>query len=170
MISSRYKTELCRQYDEEGICQFEDKCLFAHGRNEIRPLPRHPKYKTELCRDFHETGFCSFGPRCNFIHTSDKNMSLKTTTSTTNVSEDHSLSANLHKIVKNCPMSNLNAEAAEWRSVSPPFGGILGNYVTNGQYGAIGECSSDTMDSKSSSDTIDDIGVNGQLFQHLNFY
>uniref|UniRef100_T1L432 C3H1-type domain-containing protein n=2 Tax=Eukaryota TaxID=2759 RepID=T1L432_TETUR len=66
--SSRYKTELCRPYDENGVCKYGDKCQFAHGDKELRTLQRHPKYKTELCRTYHTTGFCPYGPRCHFIH------------------------------------------------------------------------------------------------------
>lgn len=66
--SGRYKTELCRPFDETGECKYGEKCQFAHGVQELRQLPRHPKYKTELCRTFHTTGFCPYGPRCHFIH------------------------------------------------------------------------------------------------------
>ena len=66
---SRYKTELCRQYEEMSVCEYGDRCLFAHGIEDLRPLPnRHPKFKTEKCSAYHEYGFCSFGPRCSFIH------------------------------------------------------------------------------------------------------
>ncbi|XP_067125237.1 mRNA decay activator protein ZFP36L1-like [Centruroides vittatus] len=70
--SSRYKTELCRPYEENGTCKYGDKCQFAHGAQELRTLARHPKYKTELCRTFHSTGFCPYGPRCHFIHNSEE--------------------------------------------------------------------------------------------------
>lgn len=66
--TTRYKTELCRPYEESGVCKYGDKCQFAHGCNELRNLDRHPKYKTELCRTFHKTGFCPYGPRCHFVH------------------------------------------------------------------------------------------------------
>ncbi|XP_051908177.1 mRNA decay activator protein ZFP36L1b [Hippocampus zosterae] len=66
--SSRYKTELCRPFEENGACKYGDKCQFAHGMHELRSLVRHPKYKTELCRTFHTIGFCPYGPRCHFIH------------------------------------------------------------------------------------------------------
>lgn len=69
--SSRYKTELCRPFEESGHCKYADKCQFAHGAHELRNLSRHPKYKTELCRTFHSKGFCPYGPRCNFIHNED---------------------------------------------------------------------------------------------------
>ena len=70
--SSRYKTELCRPYEESGHCKYGDKCQFAHGADELRNLPRHPKYKTERCRTFHTSGFCPYGPRCHFIHNEDE--------------------------------------------------------------------------------------------------
>lgn len=70
--SSRYKTELCRPFEENGHCKYGDKCQFAHGAAELRCLPRHPKYKTERCRTFHTSGFCPYGPRCHFIHNEDE--------------------------------------------------------------------------------------------------
>ena len=70
--SSRYKTELCRPFEESGHCKYGDKCQFAHGLAELRTLARHPKYKTELCRTFHTIGFCPYGPRCHFIHNEDE--------------------------------------------------------------------------------------------------
>uniref|UniRef100_H3C924 mRNA decay activator protein ZFP36 n=1 Tax=Tetraodon nigroviridis TaxID=99883 RepID=H3C924_TETNG len=70
--SSRYKTELCRPFEENGSCKYGDKCQFAHGIHELRSLSRHPKYKTELCRTFHTIGYCPYGPRCHFIHNADE--------------------------------------------------------------------------------------------------
>ncbi|XP_063228772.1 mRNA decay activator protein ZFP36L1 [Bacillus rossius redtenbacheri] len=70
--TSRYKTELCRPYEESGSCKYGDKCQFAHGMHELRNLVRHPKYKTELCRTFHTIGFCPYGPRCHFIHNAEE--------------------------------------------------------------------------------------------------
>jgi len=67
----RYKTELCRQFEEHGICCYGPRCQFAHGRVELRSVTRHPKYKTDLCRTFHTTGLCPYGPRCHFIHNDD---------------------------------------------------------------------------------------------------
>ena len=68
----RYKTELCRPYEENGACKYGDKCQFAHGRAELRPVVRHPKYKTDLCKTYHTTGLCPYGPRCHFIHNDDE--------------------------------------------------------------------------------------------------
>lgn len=72
---TRYKTELCRQFEEKGQCQYGEKCQFAHGAVEKRFVERHPKYKTEMCRTFHQQGFCSYGLRCNFIHNEDERRS-----------------------------------------------------------------------------------------------
>ncbi|KAF7646256.1 hypothetical protein LDENG_00190870 [Lucifuga dentata] len=69
---SRYKTELCRPFEENASCKYGDKCQFAHGMHELRSLSRHPKYKTELCRTFHTVGFCPYGPRCHFIHNAEE--------------------------------------------------------------------------------------------------
>lgn len=71
---ARYKTELCRQYEEKGQCRYGEKCQFAHGDVERRSLDRHPKYKTEMCRTYHQHGFCNYGLRCNFIHNEDERL------------------------------------------------------------------------------------------------
>ena len=62
-----YKTELCRSWTETGECRYNDKCQFAHGRDELRCVVRHPKYKTQVCRTFMSTGQCPYGSRCRFI-------------------------------------------------------------------------------------------------------
>jgi len=63
-----YKTELCRSFQETGLCRYGHKCQFAHGQHELRPVLRHPKYKTEICKTFTNTGACTYGNRCRFIH------------------------------------------------------------------------------------------------------
>ncbi|KAF9648520.1 hypothetical protein BDM02DRAFT_3082669, partial [Thelephora ganbajun] len=63
-----YKTELCRSWEEKGSCRYGSKCQFAHGEEELRKVPRHPKYKTEICRTFWVSGSCPYGKRCCFIH------------------------------------------------------------------------------------------------------
>jgi hypothetical protein len=73
---ARYKTELCRPFEEHGTCRYGVKCQFAHGRAELRSVARHPKYKTDLCRTFHTTGLCPYGPRCHFIHNEDERNTL----------------------------------------------------------------------------------------------
>ncbi|XP_058490703.1 mRNA decay activator protein ZFP36L1 [Solea solea] len=72
LSSSRYKTELCRSFTENGLCKYGGKCQFAHGLDELRDLNRHPKYKTEPCRTFHTIGFCPYGIRCHFVHNNEE--------------------------------------------------------------------------------------------------
>ncbi|XP_037786422.1 uncharacterized protein LOC119582277 [Penaeus monodon] len=64
----RYKTELCRTFEENGLCRFGNTCTFAHGIGELRAIPRHPRYKTEPCRQYHTHGYCQYGARCHFVH------------------------------------------------------------------------------------------------------
>ena len=64
----RYKTEMCRSWDEYGYCRYGDKCQFAHGEHELREVTRHHKYKSELCNNYHYEGTCMYGIRCCFIH------------------------------------------------------------------------------------------------------
>eukprot|EP00183_Erythrolobus_madagascarensis_P005470 CAMPEP_0185857460 /NCGR_PEP_ID=MMETSP1354-20130828/29520_1 /TAXON_ID=708628 /ORGANISM="Erythrolobus madagascarensis, Strain CCMP3276" /LENGTH=231 /DNA_ID=CAMNT_0028559731 /DNA_START=86 /DNA_END=778 /DNA_ORIENTATION=- len=63
-----YKTEMCRSWTETGTCRYGVKCQFAHGREELRSVTRHPKYKTKMCKNFSENGSCPYGVRCRFIH------------------------------------------------------------------------------------------------------
>ena len=72
VMSNRYKTELCRPYQETGFCKYGEKCQFAHGTHELRVIPKHPKFKTELCRTYHANGYCPYGLRCHFIHNLDE--------------------------------------------------------------------------------------------------
>jgi len=65
---SLYKTELCRSWEEKGRCPYGNKCQYAHGSEELRPVVRHPKFKTEVCCTFVTTGTCPYGRRCRFIH------------------------------------------------------------------------------------------------------
>lgn len=63
-IAIKYKTEICKNW-EAGFCEFGDKCVFAHGRMEIR---EKSYYKTKRCRQFFESGYCMFGNKCLFQH------------------------------------------------------------------------------------------------------
>lgn len=59
-----YKTELCRQYGESGRCDYGEKCLFAHGKHELKSLPN---YRTKVCTSW-TYGKCQFGESCMFLH------------------------------------------------------------------------------------------------------
>ncbi|ELQ73801.1 CCCH-type Zn-finger protein [Trachipleistophora hominis] len=63
-----YKTEICRSYEENGYCRYNEKCQFAHSIDELRKINRHPRYKTEICKTYWEEGTCPYGKRCCFIH------------------------------------------------------------------------------------------------------
>lgn len=66
---SRFKTELCNNLIELGVCKYGDRCHYAHGAHELRQVSRrHPKYRTEKCKNFELTGRCPFGPRCSYVH------------------------------------------------------------------------------------------------------
>mmetsp|Transcript_28858 Transcript_28858/g.43583 ORF Transcript_28858/g.43583 Transcript_28858/m.43583 type:complete len:118 (+) Transcript_28858:559-912(+) len=34
--NSNYKTVLCKNFQREGACQYESKCMYAHGEAELR--------------------------------------------------------------------------------------------------------------------------------------
>jgi len=67
-----FKTEMCRSWTETGSCRYGNKCQFAHGKEQIRQVVRHPKYKTKMCTNFCENGSCPYGVRCRFIHDQTK--------------------------------------------------------------------------------------------------
>ena len=64
----RYKTELCRAYEDHNWCKYGSRCQFAHGQTELRQVEKHPKFKTQLCNAYHSTGYCKYGSRCHFVH------------------------------------------------------------------------------------------------------
>jgi len=64
----RFKTTLCRRWNDSGWCPFEDKCFFAHGGGELRAAGRNPLFKTSPCASFHKEGVCHRGSRCMFAH------------------------------------------------------------------------------------------------------
>ncbi|KAF8429671.1 hypothetical protein EV426DRAFT_557052 [Tirmania nivea] len=58
-----YKTEMCRNWSEMGHCRYGRTCQFAHGRTELRQVPRHNQWKTKTCGAW-LNGTCSYGHRC----------------------------------------------------------------------------------------------------------
>ncbi|KAL3082505.1 hypothetical protein niasHT_030519 [Heterodera trifolii] len=66
-----YKTAMCQAWLEGRACVYGDQCNFAHGEDELQPLPSNranPKHKTRICENYTTTGICPFGNRCFFIH------------------------------------------------------------------------------------------------------
>jgi hypothetical protein len=73
----KYKTELCKSWNDTNFCVYGNKCRFAHGRHELSGKPiDHNKYKVKECNSFKELGFCMYGTRCNFKHDERKIDSL----------------------------------------------------------------------------------------------
>lgn len=67
-FQKKFKTEICRNW-ESGYCEFEDRCAFAHGYDELRQKTHiNNNYKTRPCKQFYELGYCMYGKRCQFKH------------------------------------------------------------------------------------------------------
>lgn len=43
MIPRVYKTEICRDWEQRGACDFGDRCIFAHGHDELREKHDSPE-------------------------------------------------------------------------------------------------------------------------------
>ena len=60
---------MCKNWEKNGYCEFQSRCAFAHGEQELREKTHiTPQYKTKKCRSFYETGYCTYGSRCQFLH------------------------------------------------------------------------------------------------------
>ena len=67
--NSKYKTELCKNYELYGYCGWAENCFFAHGRSELKEKTLTCGfYKTKVCKNFHRTGFCPYAARCQYFH------------------------------------------------------------------------------------------------------
>ena len=65
----KYKTEICRNWEEFGKCKFQSTCSYAHGPHELLKKKHLPQnYKTKICIQFHTTQYCPYGSRCQFLH------------------------------------------------------------------------------------------------------
>ena len=66
---TKYKTEMCRNWIELGVCQYAEKCNFAHGYEDLfEKNPSNEKYKSKRCIPFHTKSVCTYGQRCLFLH------------------------------------------------------------------------------------------------------
>lgn len=77
-----YKTEICRNYRQLGVCKYGNQCNFAHGDKQLASRSRIQTYKTGPCPDparptrpnNEEAALpftpyeCTYGQRCNFCH------------------------------------------------------------------------------------------------------
>lgn len=64
-----YKTEMCRNWNEIGECRYGRSCQFAHGKKELRTVPRHGQWKTKTCMAWLHGG-CTYGSRCCYARKS----------------------------------------------------------------------------------------------------
>ena len=67
-FQTKYKTELCKNWIEVGLCRYGDSCKFAHGHSEVI-LPKLALAKKDKnCKTFFKTGQCPYGVRCQYDH------------------------------------------------------------------------------------------------------
>src|SRR5207244_1050975 len=60
---------MCKNWIEQGMCRYGQKCQFAHGEHELLfKEPQNEKYKSKICKQFSEKLFCPYGNRCLFKH------------------------------------------------------------------------------------------------------
>jgi len=71
-VPNKYKTEICRNWQQESFCRFGDECTFAHGSYELNKKGSMPSnYKTKVCIQFtEEPHYCPYGEKCQFLHIS----------------------------------------------------------------------------------------------------
>ncbi|KAL4494056.1 hypothetical protein ABPG72_016012 [Tetrahymena utriculariae] len=67
---TKYKTEMCKNFQATGTCNYGKKCKFAHGKQDLvsKPIQNSKSYKTKTCKAFHEELNCPYGSRCHFKH------------------------------------------------------------------------------------------------------
>uniref|UniRef100_A0A0R3RX92 C3H1-type domain-containing protein n=1 Tax=Elaeophora elaphi TaxID=1147741 RepID=A0A0R3RX92_9BILA len=70
-----HKTVPCQAWKDTGRCNYGKRCKFAHGPEELRPMPKaevkvfnNPRYRTALCIKYTTFGYCPYGDQCHFIH------------------------------------------------------------------------------------------------------
>lgn len=67
-FKTKWKTEICKNWQMYGQCKFGKNCAFAHGDIELKTRKLSNNYKTKKCKQFFEVGYCSYGSRCQFSH------------------------------------------------------------------------------------------------------
>ena len=73
-----YKTKLCTNFENEGICQYDEMCHYAHGEEELREetdtdkemavqmkVKKNPFYKTIMCKSLPN---CQYSENCVYAH------------------------------------------------------------------------------------------------------
>lgn len=69
---TKFKTELCKNWVEQGYCRYGKRCQFAHGNLDVKDKnqPTNDLYKSRTCKSFHKRkiAHCLYGNRCQFRH------------------------------------------------------------------------------------------------------
>lgn len=69
LIDPKYKTELCKTFEETNFCPYGYKCRFAHGKEDLFSKSTQIfNYKQKECKSFFKDNFCNYGVRCLFKH------------------------------------------------------------------------------------------------------
>ncbi len=64
---TKFKTELCKSFCENGYCRYKMQCKFAHGAGELTQEDRVSS-RDKNCKSFFASGYCPYGIRCQFHH------------------------------------------------------------------------------------------------------
>jgi hypothetical protein len=92
----KFKTEFCRNL-ESGVCEFGDKCFFAHSIEELRNKNSIGTLKHTKCKNFFEFGYCICGPQCQYSHR-DKSPETAANSPSTSIKPSRKGSEDRHKI------------------------------------------------------------------------
>lgn len=69
ILDPKYKTELCKSFEETKFCTYGNKCRFAHGKKELfQKTDNIANYKKNECKSFFKDNYCNYGSRCLFKH------------------------------------------------------------------------------------------------------
>ena len=69
---AKFKTEICKYWEEKGKCPYGKRCAFAHGGDEKRHKTCQKEHKISIkCINFYQNSFCAYGRRCQYKHFSD---------------------------------------------------------------------------------------------------
>ena len=68
-LDPKYKTELCKTFEEKKMCPYGNSCRFAHGKSDLLSAEEeNPKFRVKICNSFNNDGICMYGQRCHFKH------------------------------------------------------------------------------------------------------
>lgn len=66
---TKFKTEICKYWEEKGSCPYGKRCAFAHGTQDKRYKGNMKERRLAIkCVNFHQNGYCAYGRRCQYQH------------------------------------------------------------------------------------------------------